>query len=326
METPSSRIVPIFNIYFLTVLIVIIAYWFIRKTDNDTRFTSALGENHPLRNEFKPLLTAFLVLLVYILFFNEIDTYFDQAFTDSFHLLSTEGYDVQNDTILSLKSVWLINYTLFFVFILNFINLRKYRESSYVKTGSLLALGALGLFLFVGLYELGTIKNAYLYKPHAEFFTYPLSSLALRYVSFALVGAILYVLNENRKLFSDYANASKFFDLVFHATLLWIISSEMVHWLELYEFHNTYKIALSILFGVYALILVVIGINKKKKHLRLAAIGLFGFTLLKLFLYDLANLETIAKTIVMVSLGVLLLVISFLYNKYKQALLEDDEI
>ena len=100
----------------------------------------------------------------------------------------------------------------------------------------------------------------------------------------------------------------------------------MVHWLELYESEKTYKIALSILFGVYALILVVIGINKKKKHLRLAAIGLFGFTLLKLFLYDLANLETIAKTIVMVSLGVLLLVISFLYNKYKEALLEDDKV
>ena len=322
---PSSRIVPIFNIYFLTVLIVIIAYWFIRKTNNDTRFTSALGENNPLRNQFKPLLTTLLTLLVYILFFNEIDTYFDQAFTDSFHPLSTEGYFVQNDTILSLKSVWLINYTLFFAFILNFINLNKYKNSHYIKTGSLLALGALVLFLCVGLYELGTIKNAYLNKPHANFFNYPLSSLMLRYVSFALVGAILYVLNENRKLFSDYPDVNKFFDLVFHATLLWIISSEMVHWLELYGSEKTYKIALSILFGVYALILVVIGIKKKKKHLRLAAIVLFGFTLLKLFLYDLANLETIAKTIVMVSLGVLLLVISFLYNKYKEALLEDDE-
>ncbi len=325
LETPSSRVVPIFNVYFLTVLIVIIAYWFIRKTDNDTRFTSALNEKNPLRNQFKPLLTAFLVLLVYILFFNEIDTYFDQAFTDSYHPLNIEGDFVQNDTILSLKSVWLINYTLFFVFILNFINLKKYRNNGYIKAGSVLALGALVLFLCVGLYESGTIKNAYLYKPHSEFFTYPLSSSALRYVSFALVGAILYILNENRKLFSDYSNVNKLFDLVFHATLLWIISSEMVHWLELYESEKTYKIALSILFGVYALILVVIGIKKKKKHLRLAAIGLFGFTLFKLFLYDLANLETIAKTIVMVSLGVLLLVISFLYNKYKEPLSEDDK-
>lgn len=45
--------------------------------------------------------------------------------------------------------------------------------------------------------------------------------------------------------------------------------------------------------------------------------ALFAITLIKLFFYDIAHLNTISKTIVFVSLGILLLIISFLYNKNK---------
>ena len=69
--------------------------------------------------------------------------------------------------------------------------------------------------------------------------------------------------------------------------------------------------------------LIVLGIWKKKKHLRVGAIALFGITLVKLFFYDIAYLDTIAKTIVFVALGVLLLIISFLYNKYKHVISEE---
>jgi uncharacterized membrane protein len=55
--------------------------------------------------------------------------------------------------------------------------------------------------------------------------------------------------------------------------------------------------------------------------LRIAAISLFTATLLKLFMYDLEHLSTIAKTVVMVALGGPLLAISFLYNKFKEDIL-----
>ena len=86
---------------------------------------------------------------------------------------------------------------------------------------------------------------------------------------------------------------------------------------------QSYKLALSILWGVYSLLLIVLGIWKKLKHLRIGAIILFGVTLVKLFFYDIAHLDTIAKTIVFVSLGVLLLIISFLYNKYKDIIADE---
>ncbi|MEP5635471.1 MAG: DUF2339 domain-containing protein, partial [Maribacter dokdonensis] len=87
--------------------------------------------------------------------------------------------------------------------------------------------------------------------------------------------------------------------------------------------NQSYKLGLSILWGVYALLLIALGIWKKKKYLRVGAIVLFSITLIKLFFYDNSSLNTIAKTIVFVSLGVLLLIISFLYNKYKHIISDE---
>jgi uncharacterized membrane protein len=69
----------------------------------------------------------------------------------------------------------------------------------------------------------------------------------------------------------------------------------------------------------------VYGIWKNKQYLRIGAIALFGVTLLKLFFYDISHLNTIAKTVVFVSLGIILLIISFLYNKYKNQITDEDE-
>ena len=57
-----------------------------------------------------------------------------------------------------------------------------------------------------------------------------------------------------------------------------------------------------------------------------AAIALFALTLVKLFFYDIAGLDTISKTVIFVSLGILLLIISFLYNKYKNLIFEINNV
>jgi uncharacterized membrane protein len=54
--------------------------------------------------------------------------------------------------------------------------------------------------------------------------------------------------------------------------------------------------------------------------------ALLAVTLAKLFLYDIADLDTIPKTILFVTLGITLLLISFLYNKYKDVILKTDTV
>ena len=115
------------------------------------------------------------------------------------------------------------------------------------------------------------------------------------------------------------------FDVTLLVSIWWIASSELISNMALMNFDNTYKLALSILWGVTALSYIAFGIWKKRKHIRILAIVVFGITLLKLFFYDMSHFDTIAKTIAFVSLGILLLVISFLYNKYKHFIFDNDE-
>ena len=71
--------------------------------------------------------------------------------------------------------------------------------------------------------------------------------------------------------------------------------------------------------------MIAIGIAKNKQYLRIAAFVLLAVTLIKLFLYDIADLDTIPKTILFISLGILLLIVSFLYNKYKTLIFKANE-
>jgi LPXTG-motif cell wall-anchored protein len=138
----------------------------------------------------------------------------------------------------------------------------------------------------------------------------------MRYIGYAFVAVLLYV----NYRFSKTSNPTiqKLERLFCHFTILTILSSELLSILELSGVTNGYKLALSILWGVYALYLIIWGFAKDHAYLRIAGIGLFAITLLKLFFYDMADMEAIAKTIVLIILGVLLLVASFVYNKRKK--------
>jgi hypothetical protein len=78
---------------------------------------------------------------------------------------------------------------------------------------------------------------------------------------------------------------------------------------------SSYKIAMSIYWGIVSLFLVYYGLFKNIKHLRITGIVIFAITLLKIFFIDLSHLSTFAKAIVFVAMGVLLLVASFFYQK-----------
>jgi uncharacterized membrane protein len=51
--------------------------------------------------------------------------------------------------------------------------------------------------------------------------------------------------------------------------------------------------------------------------MRFAAIGIFGITILKIFVYDLSFLETLYRIFSFIALGVILLAVSYAYQKYK---------
>lgn len=83
------------------------------------------------------------------------------------------------------------------------------------------------------------------------------------------------------------------------------------------KFSNLQNVSLSIGWALYAFILLTLGIIKKSIHARQLAIALLGVVVFKVFLYDTSNLDTPYKIISFITLGVLLLLAGYGYNRYK---------
>ena len=74
---------------------------------------------------------------------------------------------------------------------------------------------------------------------------------------------------------------------------------------------------LTLSWGVAGFLIPILGFALNDKYLRRAGLGLLILTIVKLFLLDLGNMETIFRILSFIGLGAVLLVISFGYTKYK---------
>ena len=83
------------------------------------------------------------------------------------------------------------------------------------------------------------------------------------------------------------------------------------------------KTGFPVLWGVLAFVFLIIGIRQPRKTLRIVALSLLGITILKLFLFDIGNASETGKIMAFILLGILILIISFVYQKIK-VLVQDD--
>jgi uncharacterized membrane protein len=75
------------------------------------------------------------------------------------------------------------------------------------------------------------------------------------------------------------------------------------------------SLGLSILWTSYATGLIVVGLARKSALLRWQALALFGVVVAKVFLFDLSFLERFYRILSFLVLGLLLLLVSFLYQR-----------
>ncbi|MBI1309866.1 DUF2339 domain-containing protein [bacterium] len=101
--------------------------------------------------------------------------------------------------------------------------------------------------------------------------------------------------------------------------------------LELNSFLHTYVPGLqaggiSILWTIYALSLILSGIRRNIRPMRLVGLTLFAIVAGKVFLADLASLDQIYRVVAFILLGILVLTGSFVYLKYRYAFATDKEL
>lgn len=106
------------------------------------------------------------------------------------------------------------------------------------------------------------------------------------------------------------------------ATLLWVTIVRFFLWqIEIEEFSAGFSLSLSIA----GFVQMGLGMRFHQKVLRMISLATFGIVLFKLVFIDLWAMPTIGKIIVFIILGLILLVLSFLYQKLKDVLFKNDE-
>lgn len=88
----------------------------------------------------------------------------------------------------------------------------------------------------------------------------------------------------------------------------------------LYEFR---KAGYPILWGIGSFVFMYYGMRNKLKTIRVIALVFFGITIAKLFLHDMSGASEGGRVAAFICLGILLLVVSFMYQKLKDLLLDD---
>ena len=304
---------PFGNALFINALLYSAAFGFMAYTHHLTQLA-----NKEIYKLLSIILNILCVASLYFIFFREISILCDvRALQQTPNL--TNNY-VAWEALNNFKTIWRTVYSLLFVTIYTLLNIRVFKSKQLGEIQFGISTLLTFIFMTLGLYTFSELRESYLDNPQLS-----LWFLNVRYVGIVVFAIFCYTSYLLSRFLNLKEEMQKSLEFVLHLIILWVASSELLHWTELYRSASNYKLGLTILWGSYALLLVVLGIFKRKKHLRISGIVLIGFSILKLFLYDTTHLDALRKTIVFVILGFLVLVASFFYNKYTNKIEETDK-
>lgn len=190
--------------------------------------------------------------------------------------------------------------------------------------------------IFLTLGALMSIVKGIAYIPIEDF------SLFFNLRNFILVGVLIsYVIHlilvkKNFTLYDWLDDIYKTIQVGIIIIALTLISGEIRDFYELkilyldldsaayLSFVNLQQLILSSSWLLVSIILIMIGIWQRSQLIRITSIVIFGIAILKIFLYDLSFLETLYRIFSFIGLGIILMVASFLYQKYKQLIFDEE--
>jgi len=136
--------------------------------------------------------------------------------------------------------------------------------------------------------------------------------VTIAYMAYCMRGQFLVTSNQ-RNLHTEYSIIS---------TLMWLTLTRLL----LITFNEVnFSTAFSLSLGIAAFILMCIGMRYHSKEIRIVSLAEFGIVIGKLILNDVWAMPALGKIIVFISLGAILLILSFLYQKLKDALFNEEE-
>lgn len=156
------------------------------------------------------------------------------------------------------------------------------------------------------------------------------------YFHFGLTAILVYLVLQWRVMAISFMTSSvKAIEWFAMFLLVFIASAELDHIVTVISFkvgsniahiiNQNHKIGYPILWGVFSFILMQRGMKTKNRSLRIMSLTLFAITVLKLFIYDIKDVSEGGKILAFIALGVLLLIVSFMYQRLKKLILDDEK-
>ncbi len=227
------------------------------------------------------------------------------------------------------KTVCLATYTAFFT--LTLILIIQFRKFDHLKViaqimSAIILLGYLLYFNTIVSY----VRNEYLVTNGTGYGIY-----LLHYLLTAIIIAIaVYLFIEIKKLKALEILLSPY--LWFISILgVFIVSAEMDHLIISLNYSTessigiyrsiSGNIAYPIAWGICSFILIVIGMRKQIRQLRIISLSLFALTIIKLIWLGINGQSEAGKIIAFISSGVVLMVVAFMYQKLKKLIIEEDQ-
>lgn len=166
------------------------------------------------------------------------------------------------------------------------------------------------VYLAAGLYAAAVWNNA---STEADLLRWIMTFVTIAYLAYVMRGLLL-AMPDNRNQHTEFAII---------ATLVWLTGTRLL----VTSFHEeNFSTAFSLSLGLAAFILMCAGMRYHSKEVRIVSLAEFGIVLGKLIFNDVWTMSALGKIIVFISLGILLLTLSFLYQKLKDVLFNEDEV
>lgn len=323
-SNPEKSITPVFNIGFFTSLFSLCLYGFINWLKSKHKNGTTVSGNSNLNALIDLIPPVLLGLTLYGTGWNEIELYWNQLY----HAASPNYNSLINnylDDISYFKWIWIKIYSFVLLAGFAFFVREKLKTRNSILVSATLSALFILIYFSSGLRPLDELRITYQNPYDPSVYQPGVFNVLVRYLADLIIAVLIWTTSSFKKtnLLSD--KDKLYLDTGIHLSLLALVTFEWQNAMLLMGYDAAADWGISIVWGVYGLALISTGIFRKIRHLRILAIVLFAVTLLKLFVYDLSNFSTISKTIILILLGILLLTVSFLYNKFKSVILGNDK-
>lgn len=281
---------------------------------------------------FYSMVTILIVANIMILVHGEVDSFFAKEILvlDVNHSIADISYSLKMKTLLfSRKSNFIIWWSIALMIVA--MTGHKFRNfATYIAVTLLIIINTFKIFF--DLWQYSPIQN----------FTLILNIrfLSVSVYILSLIGTLFFVrkfINEKNEFdtmlsrFYAALGALLFFILLNIEAVDYFEMLKYPYWINtnmfadsdiiIQQLSNKQQLAISIVWICYAAFMLWLGILKRKFVIRVIAMLLVGASILKVFLFDLSYLQTLYRIFSFIGLGFVLMLLSFLYYRFKDVLL-----